>query len=446
MRSRRITSLSMGLALLLLTAAFFTTCAQDIPVRPVHAQKRAAIVEAVIKKLNDYYIDPEVAGKIEELVRKKLVGGEYDNLDRLHPFVRQLTADLRNVSNDQHLGVWPIEYAILTERTSDEERLRLEARSRYANYGLNNVKRLPGNIGYLELMYFADPNMAGATAVAAMNFLANSDALIVDVRRNGGGEGYLVRLIQSYFFKNPVHLNDIYSRIDDSTEQSWTLPYVPGPRLAEIPIYVLQSRRTASAAEAFAYALKAQGRVTLVGEKTKGAANPVEEFSLPELSICMAVSAYRVTNPITGTCWEGVGVEPDLAVDAELALYAAAAQAIKKLMESSVAGQEIDCGRRWALELYEARLNQVALTSEEQEQYAGRYGDSYLVRVSSGTLMLERPRAMPLTLIPLGKDAFATEEEEGKVQFKRDDSGTVVEMEILDCIFSKSVLKKQKGN
>jgi hypothetical protein len=383
----------------------------------------------VLEKLNDAYVEPEVAAKLEQRLLQKLNDGGYDDFDELNPFVRKLTEELRAISGDLHLGVWPIEYAILTEDVTPEERERMLAVERYDNFGLVSVGRLPGNIGYLELSYFADPDIAGSTAVAAMNFLANSDALIIDVRRNGGGEGDLVNLLLSYLFTEPVHTIDVFSRLDDSTHQIWTMPYVPGPQLTDIPVFVLQSWRSASAAEDFAYALKTTGRGTLVGETTKGAANPVEEFVFPELSICMAVSAFRVTSPITGTCWEGVGVEPDIQVDAERALYAAGEEAMKRLLGTDT-GAEIQRGREWALELYQAKLNQVSLEVDVLEGSTGQFGD-ILVRRDRDTLVLERPRRMPVTLIPLGDDAFAFEEVEGKVMFERDGGGTIFQLVVL---------------
>ena len=414
--------------LLLMPALSFAQEKTDKQVRTVDAAKRSAIIEKVIQKLNEFYIDPDVAKEMEEYVRGKQSRGEYDRFVEQRPFLSQLTEDLHYISKDLHLGVWPIEWAILTDDTSGEDRKRLEARARYQNYGLNGARRLPGNIGYLELSYFGEIKLGGETAVATMNFLANSDALIFDVRRNGGGSD-VVKLIMSYLFDEPTHTIDVYSKITGKTEQGWTLAYVPGPRLAEIPVYVLQSRRSASAAEGFAYGLKNQGRGTIVGERSRGAANPIEEFSFPELSICMAVSAYRVTSPITGTCWEGVGIEPDIEVPGEKALYAAAAEAMKKLLESE-ADEEITLGRQWALEMYQAQLDSVTLGESELLKYIGQYGDSNKVKPALGTLILERSDRMPVTLIPLGNDLFAFAEEEGRLKFARDDAGKVTGMNV----------------
>jgi hypothetical protein len=430
---RRVWSLPIAMVfvwsvLLLITVVSFSQ-EETSGARPVDAAKRSAIIEAVVQKLNEFYIDPDVAKQMEEYLRKGLSEGRYDRFTQLNPFVRQLTDDLYTVSHDHHLGVWPIEMALLTENSSEEDRKRLTAVARYNNYGFNKVERLPGNIGYLDLSYFEELQLGGDTTVAAMNFLANSDALIIDVRRNGGGSDVL-DLVWSYLFKEPVHTMDNYSRISKTTDQRWTMAYVPGPRLDKIPVYVLISRRTASAAEALAYVMKTQGRGTLVGEVSRGAANPIEEFTVPELSICMAVSAYRVSSPITGTCWEGVGVEPDIKVPPEKALYAAGVEAMKKLLESE-AYKEITQARQWALEMYQAELNPVTLRDEDLAGFTGEYGPIYSVAASGGQLTLINKYKMPIALIPLGNDQFALKEEEGKVNFVRGASGAVSEMVVM---------------
>ena len=418
--------------LFLLAPAFTVAFAQEeLPVaKTVDAETRIAILETVIQKLNEYYISPDVANGIAEHLRRKLSDGGYDRFAELNPFLSQLTSDLRSVSKDRHLGVWPIETALITDDSSEEERKRIITRSRYNNFGLKRIERLPGNIGYLEILDFEDPNLAGSIAVAAMNFLANSDALIFDLRRNGGGHGYMVRLIHSYLFEQPTHTGSIYSRFNDKTEQSWTMPYVPGPRMTEIPVYVLQSRRTASAAEAFGYHLRALGRAKIVGEKSRGAANPVEEFNFPELGICLAVSAYRVTNPVTGTCWEGIGVEPDIAAAADKALLVACVEAAKTLLESD-SDDEIKRARRWALEMYEAELKPVSLSDDDLANYTGRYTQYCSIAYTHGVLTFERTGRLPLTLIALGNDWFAMKEMEGRIQFIRDQTGEATEIIII---------------
>jgi retinol-binding protein 3 len=109
------------------------------------------------------------------------------------------------------------------------------------NYGFQKIEILPGNIGYINLTTFNNPKTAGATAIAAMNFVANSDALIIDLRLNGGGDEAMARLISSYFFDKSTHLTDNFIRKDSITEQIWTQEWVTGPKITEAPIYILMS-------------------------------------------------------------------------------------------------------------------------------------------------------------------------------------------------------------
>ncbi len=204
------------------------------------------------------------------------------------------------------------------------------------NCMFEKVERLPQNIGYLKFNAFLDPEICGPTAVAAMNFLGNVDAIIFDLRANGGGEPKMIALISSYLFDRETHLNDLYNRKEDSTTQYWTLPYVPGKRLADKPAFVLTSHRTFSGAEEFSYNLKNLKRATIVGETTGGGAHPVMGHRIDD-HFMIGVPFARAINPISKTNWEGTGVEPDVKVPAEQALDVAmkmAGEQIRKGQES----------------------------------------------------------------------------------------------------------------
>jgi hypothetical protein len=410
--------------------------------RTVDAATRAAVVEKVVRQLNEYYVDPDMAATIEAALRSKLAQGAYEGLTSQRDFLSRLTEDLRAVSHDLHLGVWPIEMALGAEGAPEALKEKYRAQARYNHYGFQQLSRLPGNIGYLEMSYFEELDLGGDMAVAAMNWLSGCDALIIDVRRNGGGSD-VVKLIKSYLFKEAVHSADVYSRMDKTTRQDWTLDYVPGPRLADIPVYVLQSRRSASASEGLAYFLQNTKRATIVGEVSRGAANPIEEFTFPELSICMAVSAYRVTSPVTGTCWEGTGVRPDIAVPAEKALETACVEALKTLLVGK-ADEDIRRWRTWALERYRALLEPVIVSEKELAACAGSYGPAYGIRLEGGRLSLTNKVRMPITLIALGRDAFAFQEEEGVARFERDASGKVTGLDIRFADGLQASLKKDR--
>ena len=223
------------------------------------------------------------------------------------------------------------------------------------NYGIHKVERLPGHIGYLDIRYFYRPAWGGDTAVAAMNFLANTNSLIIDLRKCPGGYPGMVTLINSYFFgEDPIHLGSVYWRDDDITQQYWTQPYVPDQRFGDKPLYVLISRETFSGGEAFAYDLQARGRARIIGEKTDGGAHPGASYRLhPNFEAFIPIG--RAINPITNDNWERSGVLPDIAVDLEQALDIAYQMALKDIIESL--GEPVSDPRRRLLEEVQAALD-----------------------------------------------------------------------------------------
>jgi C-terminal processing protease CtpA/Prc len=219
----------------------------------------------------------------------------------------------------------------------NQERLvEFRQKAKLDNYGFHKVERLPGNVGYIEIRYFTRPSWgSGDTAVAAMNFLANVNALIFDLRKCRGGNPGMVALISSFLLgeDEPIHINSLYWREEDFTQQYWTLPYVPGKQFDNIPIYVLTSKETFSAGEEFAYNLKALQLATLVGEATGGGAHPGSPYRIhPHFEVFIPVG--RAINPITNQNWEGVGVLPDIPTSEEEALQIAYSMALKSIIKS----------------------------------------------------------------------------------------------------------------
>ncbi|HZS07369.1 MAG TPA: serine hydrolase [Blastocatellia bacterium] len=331
------------LAITLALACSVTALAQG-PVRQpdltIDAAARQAVIEGAIKYLNENYVFPETAKKIEAALRERLRKKEYDNITSPAAFASMLTANLREVSHDKHLGVF-FTGGATPHPVADRDRYRAMASKR--NYGFEKVERLNGNIGYLDLRGFEDAELAGETAAAAMTFLANTDALIVDLRQNGGGQPEMVALLSSYLFDKRTHLNDIYSRADDHTQEFWTKEWVPGKRFGgDKPVYVLTSRWTFSGAEEFTYNLKNLKRATIIGEVTGGGAHPVRPHRINEY-FTIGVPFARAINPITKTNWEGTGVTPDVEVPAAQALKTAHLAALKsvqsKATDPQLAGQ-----------------------------------------------------------------------------------------------------------
>jgi C-terminal processing protease CtpA/Prc len=201
---------------------------------------------------------------------------------------------------------------------------------------VDRVERLAGNVGYLALREFAEPEGAAPVFAAAMTLLARTDALIIDLRSNGGGYPPAGDLLASYLVgPRPVHLLSFHYRPTDQTFESWTRDTVAGPRYGPArPVYVLTGRGTASGAEAFAYTLRHLGRVTVVGDTTAGAAHPGRDRRVGH-GFAVFVPDGRPTNPLTGGNWEGTGVAPDIAVPVARALQAAHAAALRTLAEGT---------------------------------------------------------------------------------------------------------------
>ena len=308
------------------------------PDRTIDAAERASVIHGLIKQMNDLYVFPETAKKMEQALREHDQKHEYDNITSASSFVEALTSHLQNVSHDKHLRV-RYSSQVLPNDDSDrqgptpEQIAQQRARMATTNFGFEKVERLPGNIGYLDLRGFVPPEMGEETAAAAMNFLANTDALIIDMRKNGGGSPGMVALLASYLFDaKPIHINSIYNRPRDHTQDFWTAEKLAGKRYGPTkPVYVLTSNYTFSGGEEFTYDLKTQKRATIIGENTGGGANPGGEQRITD-HFSAFIPTGRAINPITKTNWEGTGVEPDVKVAADKALNVARLSALKQIV------------------------------------------------------------------------------------------------------------------
>jgi hypothetical protein len=303
------------------------------------------VVRSLSEKLRAYYVYPDVAEEICGHLQKHHDDADYADLTEGELFALALTLHLQEVSHDEHLWVrWhpePLPDDDRALRHNQEWMAEREQEARLDNYGLYKAERLPGNVGYLDIHYFHRPAWGGDTAVAAMSFLANVSALIIDLRRCTGGYPGMIALIGSYLLgEESVHLDSIYWREEDVTQQYWTLPYVPGKRFGDIPVFVLISKGTFSAGEGFAYDLRSRRRATLVGEKTDGGAHPGASYRLhPHFEVFIPVG--RAINPVTGANWEGCGVIPDVSVPQERAFtvaYNLALQAVIAGLRESPSG------------------------------------------------------------------------------------------------------------
>jgi len=397
---------------------------------PMTAARRAAVVEEVSTALIKTYVFLDKAEEMAARIRQQLKDGAYDNLESGPQFCTVLTDDLREIAHDRHLRVMytglPEEGAAGQPDPADEARQEQQFldQQRRRNFDFQKLEILEGNVGYLRLNSFTGTETSGDTAVAAMNFLGNCDAIIFDLRGNGGGNPSLIQLMTSYFVEEPTHLNSFYIRESDTTRQFWTAEHVEGPRMTGVDLYVLTSDYTFSGAEEFSYNLKSLKRATLVGETTGGGAHPVNFVPFPELGVAMALPFGRAVNPVTGSNWEGTGVEPDIAVPAEKALDTAHMEALKKLGEKAETPEraaELERARR----ISKARVDPVVFDTEAMAEYAGSYGDRKIF-VENGKLLYRRGDMPQRELIALGEDQFVFEGVDSFVlQIERNEDGQI---------------------
>lgn len=307
---------------------------QEQPDLTIDAATRTQVIEGILKRLNQSYVFPEVAKKMEQSIRERVDKKEYDQITSAKQFATTLTTDLQAISHDKHLRVRyssePIPERGPQREPTAEEREQRRRDLTWMNHGFGKVERFRGNIGYLEFFNFMDEELGADTVAAAMNFINGTDALIIDMRNNGGGNPAMVALVCSYLFgPEPVHLNDLYWREGNRTDEFWTRKELAGKRYLNKDVYVLTSNRTFSGAEEFTYNLKNLKRATIVGETTGGGAHPGGGFRISE-HFGMFVPTGRAISPITKTNWEGTGVTPDVSVPADQALVVARLMALKK--------------------------------------------------------------------------------------------------------------------
>lgn len=391
----------------------FHVCAQEDPT-PVSAKEQKEVINAISQLLEERYVFPEVAKKMADQLKRNLKNGKYKDIKDPFEFQSHLSKELVDISKDKHLRVMFNPKAIEEQKQAttpeDEKKLfqQMVQRNSMSNFGFHEVKVLEGNIGYLDLRSFQGTDYAGDTAVAAMNFLSHTDAIIIDLRQNGGGSPQMIQLITSYLYDaEPVHLNNFYYRPKDQRTQTWTLPHVSGKRNPDAAVYVLTSNRTFSAAEEFSYNLKHLERATLIGETTGGGAHPGGTQTATD-RFQVWIPTGRAINPITQTNWEGTGVTPHIQVPKEQAFDKAYIKALEDLQVSHN-DESSQALYQWIKEGLNARSRMVELTDGEMQLYVGHYGPRR-VTIENGGLYYQRGEGSKYQLVPMGSHQFLINE------------------------------------
>jgi hypothetical protein len=405
------------------------------PAQPASASWTAdSVVDSLTKAIAaQYFFTDRIAG-ITAAYQQNKANGEYRSITDPNQLADKLTADFQAANRDLHFQVMynpQVENNIAKNNAeSDKESCGFvdPDADRQNNYGFKKVEILPGNIGYIRFDMFSTSYNAFQTAISSLDFVSNTDALIIDLRNNVGGSAYLVQFISTYLYDehySPVLLSSGEMRQSTIPLQSWTLPYVPGKRFPDIPIYVLTSKNTGSAAEAFAFSFKAIQRGKIVGETTAGAAHPVAFVKLGKGFVAM-IPIGKISNPLTKTDWEGVGVTPDITVDSKIALDHA-----YKMILDSLTVKTTDPGSRfklnWAMDAVNSKLTPIELKAKDLPQFAGQYGQR-TISIINNRLYYKR-FAKEALMLPLGVDKFMVEGMDNfRIRFERDAKGNVINL------------------
>ncbi len=299
---------------------------------------RDAILFRIGSLLEAHYVFPEKAKQCAEEFRRLYTSGAYDACTDAEAFARKVSDDLVSITQDKHVTFRVISPSDAGEKPESAlhhsvryYRLRMKEHT-----GFTKLEWIGGRIGYLELRRFNDLSEARELLAAAMTFLKGADAVIIDVRENGGGSG---DYLSSYFLPHPTQLTGAYYREGDVFEESWTSREVVGERMPDVPLFLLVGKKTFSAAEAFAYDLKVRNRAVLVGDSTRGGAHDNGYFKLDD-QFEMYLSIGRLINPVTNGNWEGTGVLPDVLVPESCALDTAIVLAGKAAAEYGMRKEE----------------------------------------------------------------------------------------------------------
>ena len=405
--------------------------------QPLTAEIRKQTIDDLSALLPERYAYKGVGQQLQQLLQQNLRAGKYDSYTSPVDFSIAVTDDLRSLNSDRHLA---LNYSPQLQTTDtntgasppplspEEQAERASAFNRQMNYGFKTVQFLNGNVGYLKFDYFDSYlDYSGPVVDASMAFFKNCDALIMDLRDNGGGSPQMVGYVAGFFFKEKTLSGTSYNRLDDATAEEFINPQPKEKQLPQMDLYILTSKSTVSAAEALAYNLKYLKGAMVIGETSAGAANPGRVTRLNKLFTAFIPNRYG-KNVVTGTNWEGTGVPVDVACPAEDALRVGKLEALKKLRRR--ANEPLQQRR---LDSYIAFLENTKSQKELPErvlrQYVGEYQGGRAVALAHGKLHYSRVAEVGGELHFISPDLFMLSNGDITIRFKRDQKNRVVGME-----------------
>jgi hypothetical protein len=350
------------------------------------------LIDSLRQSLNRNYILPDSALKMIRYVEAEFKKGAYAAITDPQKLAIRLQQDLQKAHRDGHFHImynprFARDLADTVGRAARQKQgdsMQL-TRSREDNFTFRELRILNGNIGYIKFHGFSGlVTEARPTITAAFRFLANTNALIIDLRENGGGSPHMVSQIESYFFPEKTHLNDIEHRPLGKTEEFWADPAKAEGTILKMPVYILTSRRTFSAAEDFTYGMQSIKRAIIVGDTTGGGAHPAGPFPIGQGFIA-SIPFARSLNPYTHTNWEGTGVRPDIPVAASKALEAAQMAILTERM-NKVTSDEEKRRAQWQINELLAKQKEEIKDAAFLSSFTGTYQGGLAFYVDKSTL------------------------------------------------------------
>lgn len=407
--------------------------AQNKQPPPIDGNTRKAVLQSICNAINSYYVFPDRAKSMSDYIKKQSEAGKYDSLNNPSDFANEVVKDIRSVFNDKHLR---IEYDpelekdiikfISSKRGADQVSEADIAQDRKKNFYFKKIEILPSNIGYIEFTNFASPSLpARKTVNAAMQFVSNTDALILDLRNNFGGNAAMANEILGYFFNARTYTGKSFNRI----ENKWVDNYVENKKavtqglVLNMPVYILTSNRTFSAAEGLAYTLQSMKNVVIIGDTTRGGAHLTRSFSLGNGFVGF-IPYLRGENVKTKTDWEGTGIIPDIKIEESKSLLTAQ----NTILTRKLAAAADDTEKRkisWLINYYKSTNSDVVIDSSNAAKFIGRFAE-FEITVKENQLMFRdtnQPNNNPKKLTAITSTLFQVDNDY-QVEFIIEENGS----------------------
>lgn len=255
-----------------------------LPMWEENRPRASVVVDALVANTHRHYVFSDEAQQIETLLRAQQQGA-YDALSDAAQLAERLSAGVASVAHDLHMEVRASVDLLPPQPTTDFRsqpvkragsdqdayvimRVINNVSNKMGTFGVARVDHIMPHIAYLKMANFVPPHLAADKYGAAMDKLADADAMIIDLRDNGGGYPHSVALPISYFVDQRTRLNDLWLRDTGQTQQFWTEEQLAGTRFGGVkPVAILVGPETKSVGEDFAYTMQALKRATVMGER-----------------------------------------------------------------------------------------------------------------------------------------------------------------------------------